>query len=59
MKGAMIATAGGAVGWFATISATESAQVFAGVATGLWMVAQTFVLVRRQRCTRFGCLNRK
>lgn len=42
-----VAAAGGAIGWFATVSTTEAAQIFAAVATGIWMITQAAAVVIR------------
>ena len=54
-----IAAIGGAAGWVATISLNEIAGAFAAFATGGWMIAQTVVLLRRQRCRDYSCKHRK
>jgi hypothetical protein len=53
------ANIGGGAGLVATFTWTGSAQVFAAAATGFWMLAQTWVLLRRQRCTRPECSRRQ
>lgn len=53
-----LTVAGGATGWLATLTLTDGAQVLAGLATAVWMGAQTYVLIRRQRCTRRDCARR-
>lgn len=54
----LIAAAGGAAGWFATLSLPALASTFAALATGVWMISQTVILIRRQRCTRTDCHRR-
>ena len=54
----LIATTGAATGWLATLTLHEAAATFAGFATGIWMLAQTISLLRRQRCRKMDCLNR-
>lgn len=53
-----IAVVGGAAGWFATLTLPELAGAFAGLCTGLWMLTQAYVLLRRQRCKNFDCKRR-
>lgn len=55
----IIAAIVGAAGWVATLSLHEIAAAFAGFATGFWMIAQGYVLLRRQRCTNYSCPRRK
>lgn len=55
----IIANAGGAAGLAASFTWTGAAQFFAAVATGAWMVAQTVVLLRRQRCNVRDCPSRQ
>ena len=53
-----IAATGAATGWLATLTLHEAAAAFAGVCTGIWMLAQTVFLIRRQRCTKLDCQHR-
>jgi hypothetical protein len=53
------ANVGGGAGLVATFTWTGAAQFFAATATGVWMLAQTFILWRRQRCTKATCPNRR
>ena len=59
----IIAAAGGATGWLATwfakVTLSEAATGFAGLCTGIWMLSQAYVLLRRQRCTDYRCQNRQ
>jgi hypothetical protein len=55
----IVAALGGAVGWFATFSFAGAASGFAAIATGVFMVVQTYFLIRRQRCTMRDCRRRK
>jgi hypothetical protein len=55
----LIAATGAATGWIATLTLHEVAAAFAGFATGVWMIAQTITLIRRQRCTNLNCQNRQ
>ncbi|MFT3870476.1 MAG: hypothetical protein QM715_18660 [Nibricoccus sp.] len=54
-----IAAAGGVAGWAATFSLPEFAASFAALATGVWMITQTVLAIRRQRCTDYTCKHRK
>lgn len=54
-----IASLGGAAGWFTVAHLTGAAQILAALATAVWMSAQTWVLLRRQRCTEKGCPSRR
>lgn len=53
------ANAVGTAGLFAGWSWTGAAQIFAYIGTGVWMFAQAYVLLRRQRCTVPDCKSRK
>lgn len=55
----LVAIAGGAVGWFATIKLTDAAGTFAALATAAWFISQTWFLWRRERCTNRSCLKRR
>lgn len=44
-----IAASGAATGWFATLTMQEAAATFAGIATGVWMLTQTILAIRRTR----------
>jgi len=55
----IIATLGAGAGWAATLSLHDIAAAVAALATATWMVAQTYVLLRRQKCTATDCPHRK
>lgn len=55
----IIANAVGSAGLAASVTWTGAAQIFAGLATGVWFVAQTVVLLRRQRCNVASCPHRQ
>lgn len=42
-----IAASGAATGWAATLTLHEAAAAFAGLCTGIWMLTQTIILIRR------------
>lgn len=52
------AVPGAAVGWFASLTLADWAQVAAALATAGWMVAQTWVLLFRHRCVKENCPHR-
>ena len=55
----IVAAIGAGAGWVATLSLSSVASAIAALATATWMVAQTYVLLRRQKCTATNCPHRK
>jgi hypothetical protein len=55
----IIAAAGGAIGWLATITLTDMAGALAALATAAWFASQTWMLWKRERCNNRHCSRRR